>query len=201
MSLPGTAFRVVERVRTLLHELLRPGDWVIDATAGNGHDTVFMAQRVEPTGRVWAIDIQPSAIESTRSRLPEDWNHLVTVIPGDHSQIRQLLPEIPDATVRAIVFNLGYLPGSDHQLVTQTTTTLEALQQSLTLLEEGGKILVVAYRGHPEGAAEATAIRLWSRRLLKGYQVQTEISNPEDPRSPILFQIIRGAEREAIVAD
>lgn len=38
------------------------GDTVIDATAGNGHDTVFLAQLVGRQGRVWAFDVQSSAL-------------------------------------------------------------------------------------------------------------------------------------------
>ena len=45
------------------HQLLKvvePGDFVIDATMGNGHDTAFLAELVGPSGEVFAFDIKRS---------------------------------------------------------------------------------------------------------------------------------------------
>src|SRR4051812_2315376 len=53
----------------ILSPRLRPGDVVVDATAGNGYDTLFLAERVLPGGRVFTFDVQAEAIEATRARL------------------------------------------------------------------------------------------------------------------------------------
>ncbi|EUJ17052.1 S-adenosylmethionine (SAM)-dependent methyltransferase [Listeria aquatica FSL S10-1188] len=65
----------LEGILPFSHQLLRkvifPGDVVIDATCGNGHDTLFLAQLVGPNGKVYAYDIQQTAIEKTEARLDE----------------------------------------------------------------------------------------------------------------------------------
>ena len=63
------SFRMTDIAHLLLAARVQEGDTVIDATAGNGGDTVFLAQRVGDTGRVHAFDIQQLAIENTRKRL------------------------------------------------------------------------------------------------------------------------------------
>jgi hypothetical protein len=60
-----------------------------------------------------------------------------------------------------MMFNLGYLPGGDHQLVTRAERTVLALQNACELLADGGVLSVLAYRGHPGGREEAQAVRDW----------------------------------------
>jgi hypothetical protein len=38
--------------------VLQPGDVAVDATCGNGHDSLFMAQAIGPTGELHAVDVQ-----------------------------------------------------------------------------------------------------------------------------------------------
>jgi hypothetical protein len=61
--------------------------------------------------------------------------------------------------VRAIVFNLGYLPQADRAVTTRPATTIAALTQALDLIAAGGRVTVMAYRGHAAGVAEADAVR------------------------------------------
>ena len=49
--------------------VLGPGGLAVDATVGNGHDTLFLARRVAPRGRVFGFDIQPAALAGARRRL------------------------------------------------------------------------------------------------------------------------------------
>ena len=53
----------------LVQKVLKPGDWAIDATAGNGKDTLFLAKTVTKSGQVFAFDIQDQALEMTRNLL------------------------------------------------------------------------------------------------------------------------------------
>lgn len=41
-----------------LRKVVRPGDYVIDATCGNGHDTLLLAELVGINGHVLGFDIQ-----------------------------------------------------------------------------------------------------------------------------------------------
>ena len=141
---------------------LRPGDRAVDATAGNGHDTVFLAERVGPRGQVLAVDNQEAAVASTRRRLQAAGiAERVTLCCTGHQRLADSAPGDWTGTVRGILFNLGFLPGGDKSRITRPATTLEALETALFLLAPGGRLAVVAYPGHPGGAAEAVAVAAW----------------------------------------
>ncbi|MEM6638820.1 MAG: class I SAM-dependent methyltransferase [Pseudomonadota bacterium] len=139
--------------------VLRDGDHAIDATAGNGHDTAILASAVGARGRVFAFDTQRTALRATQARLTAA-GHLgrVTLINACHST---LCAHAPPRTVRAIMFNLGYLPTGDKRITTLHTTTLAALAAAETRLSAGGVISVLAYPGHAAGAKECAAVLDW----------------------------------------
>lgn len=156
----------VKMSHRILQWILQPGDWAIDATAGNGHDTLFLAQQVGPTGRVLALDIQEAAITATQERLEaQDHAQSVTLHQGDHGKILSNLDEEWRTRLKAVVFNLGYLPGGDKSCTTQADSTLKALTGAARHLAPGGVIVVVCYVGHPGGGDEAQAVQDWSSGL------------------------------------
>lgn len=136
-------------VKTLLKKTISTGDTVVDATAGNGHDTLFLAQLVGSTGHVYAFDIQKEAIDATLLRLGELQNH-ATVFQTGHESISHYVTK----EISAAIFNLGYLPGSDHSIITRPKTTIEAIEGCLNLLKVGGLIVLVVYHGHEGGNLE-----------------------------------------------
>ncbi|MGD9419645.1 MAG: class I SAM-dependent methyltransferase [Verrucomicrobiota bacterium JB025] len=148
--------RPTELVHTLLRPHLHPGDTAVDATAGNGHDTLFLAKAVGNTGRVLAFDVQPQAIDATRRALHHaDVKTRVDLFLESHTGIAAHLPANSAA---AVIFNLGYLPGQDHDLTTEPGETLHALTAAATVLKPRGILSVVCYPGHQTGAAEARAV-------------------------------------------
>lgn len=180
--------RLTEKVHQILTSHLKAGDLAIDATAGNGHDTVFLAAKVGPSGKVIAIDIQAAAIAATRQRLI-DANLIehVELHTGDHAQIIQQLTTNQQSTYTTITFNLGYLPGSNHGIQTLPETTLAALNASLILLRPCGLLCVTAYRGHPGGQDEANSVEQWMRQQeTDGHQVESHIPESQN-RPPILW--------------
>ncbi len=158
--------RLTERAHDYLSRQLRPGDWALDATAGNGHDSLYMAKQIGPKGHLIAIDIQPAAIRTTRRRLQAaDCCDQTELLVADHSQaLPSLCVQYPQ-TFRAIIFNLGYLPGSDKRIQTQAHSTVRALDAAKGLLISDGLLLVTAYRGHVGGPAEASCIADWMQNL------------------------------------
>lgn len=143
----------------ILKPLIRPGDRVIDATAGNGHDTVFLADRVGVTGKVLAFDVQEAALASARSRVESaGFAGRVGFFHESHVKMDE---HAAAGSVAAIMFNLGYLPGENHELTTESVGTLAALEVAARLLKPGGVLSVVCYPGHPAGAAEAVAVEAW----------------------------------------
>lgn len=134
-----------------LKAAVRPGDRVVDATMGNGHDTLFLCELVGPAGKVYAFDIQEQALENTRERLREAGM-------ADRAELFRLsherMEERVDGPVSAAVFNLGWLPGGDHRVTTRWETTRAALEAALRLLRPLGILTVCVYPGHPEGDRE-----------------------------------------------
>ena len=155
--------RPTSLLHTLLREVIREGDTVVDATAGNGYDTVFLADCVGDNGKVLAFDIQEAAILSASARVGEaGFMERVVFLHNSHCQLPDhLAPQ----SASAIVFNLGYLPGADHDATTTVNETLDALTKSLPILKSGGILAVVCYPGHPAGAVEATAVEQWMASL------------------------------------
>ncbi|MDD2335609.1 MAG: class I SAM-dependent methyltransferase [Geobacteraceae bacterium] len=148
--------------RLFLRQVVRPGDRVIDATCGRGRDTLFLADLVGSTGKVWAFDVQEEALAETEERLrASGCSTWVNLVHAGHECLFENVAE----PVRAAVFNLGYLPGNSAGVVTQPKTTLAALDQLLLLLLPGGIIVLVVYTGHPGGAEEAASIESWARSL------------------------------------
>ncbi len=179
------------------HELiaaLAHGSLAIDATAGNGNDTEFLARFVGPRGVVWAFDIQPPALIRTANRLEErhisvelhlhhegdnastkgairqgDRGSRVICIEANHAEMADHLPAQYHGRVAVVMFNLGYLPGADKSCITRTVSTLAALDAALLFLAPGGLLTVVVYSGHPGGQEEAQAVREWfTRRASEG---------------------------------
>lgn len=151
MKLTGLAHK-------LATEVLSPGGTAIDATAGNGQDTAYLAKTVGERGHVLALDIQPLAIATTKARLEsEGLAARCDVRVANHADLAKLAAAHA-GKVDCILFNLGYLPGSDHGLTTQPLTTGKALRAALDLIRPGGRIVCVAYTGHPGGEDESETV-------------------------------------------
>ncbi len=168
----------VEYCHHLLRERLLPGDLAVDATAGNGHDTLFLAQLIGPEGKVFAFDVQAQAITATgqllqRRGVPE---HCYTLIQDSHTTLAERLPAAAPGKLAAVIFNLGYLPGGDKTIITCARTTLPAVRTALALLRPGGLLLLVLYPGHAGGAEEAQVLRGFASGLLPRQWQVTEYS-------------------------
>jgi predicted methyltransferase len=141
--------------------MIREGDLAIDATAGNGHDTVFLAECVGSNGRVLAFDIQAAAICSARSRVIAA--SLVSRVEFHQRSHSGMTEHAENESVSVVMFNLGYLPGEDHQLTTEPEETLTAMAAAAALLKPGGVLSVVCYPDHAAGAEEAAGVEEWMR--------------------------------------
>ena len=133
---------------------LKPRDWAIDATCGNGHDALFLSSKVE---KLFCIDIQSAAIENTRKKVPT-----ALFFQTCHSQLPR---EALSPNLKLIVYNLGYLPGSDKSLTTSHLTTKQSLELALSILPVGGAISITFYPGHHEGFREFETLRPFLKRL------------------------------------
>lgn len=154
--------RITELAREQVGRVLQSGALAVDATAGNGRDTLFLAGLVGPEGHVYAFDIQEMALRKTALLLNQNkLAERVTLIRAGHETMAAHI----DAPVTAVMFNLGYLPGGDHSIVTRPESTCLALAASLKLLQAGGLITLVLYSGHPQGKKEKEAVLDYCRYL------------------------------------
>ncbi len=165
---------VLNEAHRLVADRLSTGDCVIDATMGNGNDTLFLSRCVGITGYVYGFDIQAEALEHTRERLVREKVGLEQIVLSmeSHEHMERIMPPSMHAQIAAIMFNLGYLPGGDLSLITVAETTVNALNSSLRLLRSGGILTIVIYPGHPGGDNESQAIHAWAAQLAhNAYQV------------------------------
>ena len=166
-------------------QVLRPGDWAVDATMGNGHDTERLAALVGSEGRVVAFDIQEQAIESTRLRLAAaGFSDRVTLVRDSHANMAAYVLRPP----RLIVFNLGFLPGGDKRITTLPDSTLAAVRAAMDLLQPGGMLLVCCYPGHEEGSRELEALRgLFSKVPPQAFNILEHCFVNAGPGAPVCF--------------
>ncbi|MGM9944527.1 MAG: class I SAM-dependent methyltransferase [Lysinibacillus sp.] len=158
--------RVLQYAQTLLKSAINEGDIAVDATAGNGHDTLFLAQLVGDNGFVYAFDVQKQAVDATLHRLLDNaLEHRALVLKDGHENVAKYV----DKPVAGAIFNLGYLPGSDHEVITRPNTTIQALESLLKLLKVGGIIVLVIYHGHEGGKEERDEVIRFVSELPQKY--------------------------------
>lgn len=162
--------RPTELAWSLLRPAIHHGDLVIDATAGNGHDTVFLAECVGPHGRVIAFDVQEQAIRTAVRRVETaGFTERVEFHVKSHVHMHE---HAQPGLVAVVMFNLGYLPGADHHMTTVAGETLMAMDAAAQLLKPGGVLSVVCYPGHEAGAHEADSVEEWmAARAADGWRV------------------------------
>ena len=67
---------------------LRTGMTCVDATAGRGRDAEVLCRLIGEEGHLFAFDIQPEAVESTRERLTDaGLMERATLICASHSRM------------------------------------------------------------------------------------------------------------------
>ncbi len=179
--------RILELVPLHLLPLLKAGDAVVDATAGNGHDTLWLAEAIAPTGCIHAFDVQEQAIRATEQRLADaGYANMLHTHHCSHAEMAQHVP----AGQRVILFNLGYLPGAQRDIATQANSTLPAIEAALDLLAPHGRLCVMAYPGHEEGKDEFFALASFFKSLpLHRFTVTCTTCFNGSLRAPILFSV------------
>ncbi|WP_027623898.1 tRNA (mnm(5)s(2)U34)-methyltransferase [Clostridium lundense] len=162
---------------------LSRGDIVVDATAGNGNDTVFLAELVGEDGKVYSFDVQKSALEKTKEKLKEkNMKHFVQLILDGHENLDKYVKE----DIQLIMFNLGYLPNGARNITTKGETTVIAVKKALQILKENGIVILVIYHGHEEGKEEKILLKEFTSSLnQKQYNVinlsfTNQINNPPE---------------------
>ena len=185
----------------LVRPYVTPDAAVIDATCGNGHDTLALAE-MDPA-RIYAFDIQGKAVRAT-TELLQRHGYSKSIAAGQfmiccmpHEQMGTVVPRCActdpgdgagaadcAAPVRAVIFNLGYLPGGDKERTTRTDSTLAAVRAAMELIAPDGVICITMYSGHPEGKREKTALLDFASALDAGKWHTAYVSMPNQKHDP-----------------
>ncbi len=170
---------------------LKPGDTAVDFTMGNGNDTEFLCRTVGAAGKVYAFDIQESALVNTRRRLTEaNLPENYTLICDSHHKVLDYVKE----PIKAGMFNLGYLPGSGHkEITTLRVTTMPAVEGALSLLAPDGVLLVAIYPGHEEGDLEGEMLESYFASLSRFKVCASKFRIINSPTSPYFYLIEKKA--------
>ncbi|MBQ8148904.1 MAG: class I SAM-dependent methyltransferase [Clostridia bacterium] len=165
----------------MIEAALFDGAVAVDATMGNGHDTLWLCRQVGENGHVYAFDVQQQAVDNTAAGLE------AAGVRGRAELFcvgHQHMADYVDRPADVIMFNLGWLPGAEHGVTTLRETTLQAADAALTLLKKDGLLTICIYPGHEEGQRELEALMDWAARLdPKKYDalVKTYVNQPNWP--------------------
>jgi predicted methyltransferase len=172
---------------------LTAGAIAVDATCGNGFDTLFMAEQVGSSGVVYGVDIQSRAIETVKAKLQAAGTlSQCRLVVGSHSQLKAMIEPEHAGGVSVVMFNLGYLPLGDKTIVTKPETTLAGLDQAFEVLRPGGFLSVLAYPGHPGGQEESQCVADWISRHADELR-SLRYQDPGNRNSPVLWALTKVA--------
>ncbi len=183
-SYQGYRKSILNYVHNLIDSYIKNNDIVVDATIGNGNDTAYLCRAV-PKGQVFGFDIQAKAISQTEKLLRDEGHQNYQLFQESHANIAKVLKDYK-GKISLVLFNLGYLPNGDKTITTKASSTIEAIQSSLTLLHQRGMILLVIYPGHEEGKRESEEIHKY---LGKNHYEYQEFHNTDNAIAPYLIEI------------
>lgn len=182
---------LIDKAQQLIRQQHPQPIYAIDATTGNGNDTLFLAQLVNPNGHVFGFDIQRQAIINTEQKLLEfGLSEKVSLWQNSHHDMSACIPEKFHGKIDVAMFNLGYLPGADKSMITQSEITIKALDCTASLLVNNGILTVIAYPGHAGGEIELQNVQLWVNQLQPStFLYELILSDHPSSISPQLFVI------------
>lgn len=188
--------KATEVAHSVWKHVVQKGDTVVDATCGNGYDTLAMVNMVSDkshSGRVYAMDIQETALKNTMSLLDgvrdPDEKEMIKLFATCHSKMEEVVPR--GVTVRLVAFNLGYLPGGDKTVITKSETTLLGMEAATRIVAAGGVISVMVYVGHPGGMEEYEMVEGFASGLAVDKWICCKLQMLNRPLAPILFFLCR----------
>ncbi|MDL2249015.1 methyltransferase domain-containing protein [Tyzzerella sp. OttesenSCG-928-J15] len=162
-------YKTIDVAHSFVKPHISQGDICIDATCGAGFDTAFLSTAAGAYGKVLSFDIQHEAIETAKLNIADHpFYSNITFINSGHQHIDEYAEK---ATVSCIMFNLGWLPGGNHEIRTKTQTTISAITKSLTLIKPTGIISLCLYCGKEMGHDEKKAVLEFAKKLPSEFDV------------------------------
>lgn len=181
---------LTELAKKIIIEKYSSIEYGVDATCGNGRDTLFLAELCRNDGMIYSFDIQEEALDNAE-KLLNDQNlptSVMFVSTGHENMEKVIKPK-----VEVVMFNLGYLPNSESKICTKPETTITAFHSACEILKSGGIITILCYPGTDEGRVETDEVGKWLNDLDNNkYNVSEHLSESPDETTPVLYVIEKG---------
>lgn len=175
---------ILETAHLLLSKHITASDIMVDATMGNGYDTVFLSKQAK---FVYAFDVQDQALIETQKLIEKNDINNVKLIKDSHENILNHINHF-----KGVVFNLGYLPNGDKNITTQTDVTLRTIQNILPVLNKDGFVLIVVYTGHEQGIKESIGLNHYFKSIdQNAYKVLRTDLPFQDNKPPFIYFILK----------
>lgn len=172
---------ILNRVKLICRKFIKKGDITVDATCGNGNDTLMLSLLSK---KVYAFDIQKKAIEKTNDLLKRNNINNVTLINDSNELINKYLNDFK-GKISLVIYNLGYLPNGNKNITTNRKSTLTSIKKAFNMLNSKGIILVVFYP-HEEGKKEKEVVLDY---LNKNDIKYIKYTNTDNINAPFLIEI------------
>jgi hypothetical protein len=180
-------YKIVEFAKVLMKDFIsnlsKEEIICVDATLGNGNDSLYLAQLLNNHGHVYSYDIQEQALCNSSILFKENNITNVTMKLKSHEYIEE-------ENIDLVIFNLGYLPGSDKSIQTNKDTTIKALNNLLPKMNKENMLIIIClYVGHNEGMLESLLVDQFVKDLSPSEFLVTKYQNYNRPSSPFILTI------------
>ncbi len=179
--------QIIPFAHDYLKSSVQQGEIVVDATLGNGHDSLLLSEIVGENGRVIAFDIQEEAIETSKALFKSHGKTNIHCFLKGHEQAEKALTELNVKEIGGAIFNLGYLPNSNHEITTEGKTTIAAFEQLFKRLKRKRYIVFVVYPGHAEGKREKNELLSYFKQF------------PSSTADIITYQLVNRSDKAPFV--
>lgn len=179
-------YKIVEFSKVLIKDYLSKIDHniiCVDATLGNGNDSLYISQLIKNKGIVFGYDIQEQSIINSNALFKlHNTKNIITKLKSHEF--------IEEENIDLCIFNLGYLPRSDKKIKTNKTTTINALNSVISKMNKEKMLIIICiYIGHQEGLEESNALEEFVKNLPSNKYLVCKYQNYNRPLSPYILTI------------
>lgn len=175
----------INAMHALAKKHIHQGATVVDATCGNGYDSLFLYKIVcSLGGHIYSYDIQEEAISSTKQSYLFDEQY-ITFVNESHEQFNF------SGQVSLFVYNLGYLPGGKKEITTTAASSFASVNAALLKLNSEGGIIITCYTGHKEGNYEAHRLIEFAKTLNSLEYTSSRFYCSKSPKAPFVIYVQR----------
>lgn len=187
-------YKIVDFAKVLMKDFITSLDKTnivcVDATLGNGNDSLYLSKLVTNNGHIYAYDIQEQALRNSQYLFENEQVNNVTMKLKSHEYIEE-------DNIDLAIFNLGYLPGFDKTIKTTKETSLKALNNLLPKMNKDKMLIIIClYVGHKEGLEESILIDEFVKTLPSNEYLVSKYQNYNRVTSPYILTISLNKQKQ-----